>query len=298
MNRSIVLDPPPDLRLTLGHLHGGTRHPRRRTTSHDAWRASRTPEGAATLHVTVSGTSVHAEAWGPGAGWELEHLPELLGVGDDPDSLPTNGHRLMRDLKKRFRGLRMARTGRVHEAIVPVILGQLVTRTEAKRAERALLATHGESAPGPGNMRVQPAPEALGRLKYEDFHPLGIGKKKAELIIEVSRRARRLEEITGLDSATAQKRLRSIRGIGPWSTALIVSEVLGDPDAVPIGDYHLPNMVAWALAGEPRATDERMLELLEPYRPHRYRAVLMMKMAGISAPKYGPRTAPRSFAEH
>lgn len=101
-----------------------------------------------------------------------------------------------------------------------------------------------------------------------------------------------------MTSAAAEQRLRALPGIGPWSSALVVSEVLGDPDAVPVGDYHLPNTVAWALAGEARATDRRMLELLEPFRPHRYRAALMLKLSGIGAPKYGPRTQVRSFAAY
>ncbi|MBW2254586.1 MAG: DNA-3-methyladenine glycosylase 2 family protein, partial [Deltaproteobacteria bacterium] len=54
-------------------------------------------------------------------------------------------------------------------------------------------------------------------------------------------------------------------------------------------DFHLPHTVAWALAGEPRGTDERMLELLEPYRPHRGRVVRLVGLAAIHAPKYGPR---------
>ena len=60
----------------------------------------------------------------------------------------------------------------------------------------------------------------------------------------------------------------------------------GDPDAVPVGDFHLPNTVSWALAAEDRGTDERMLELLEPYGGHRRRVVLLLKGAGIKAPKY------------
>jgi len=298
VQRTISLDPPPDLRLLLTRLNGGVGHPTRKNTSTRAWRASRTPEGPATLQLEVEGTDVTATAWGPGAEWSLQQLPGLLGAADDPDSFPTNDHRLMRELKGRFRGLRIARTERVHEAIVPVILGQVVTVKEAHRAERALNQAHGEAAPGPEPLWLQPSPEVLGRLAYEEYHPLGIGRNKAQLIIEVSRRANRLEEIATMSTEDAERRLQAVRGIGPWSSALVVSEALGDPDAVPVGDYHLPNTVAWALAGEARATDRRMLELLEPYRPHRYRAALMIKLSGIGAPKYGPRTPVRSFAQY
>ena len=43
------------------------------------------------------------------------------------------------------------------------------------------------------------------------------------------------------------------------------------------------------------ADDARMLELLEPYRCHRRRVVLLLKGAGIKAPKYGPRHALRAI---
>ena len=71
---------------------------------------------------------------------------------------------------------------------------------------------------------------------------------------------------------------------------------LGDPDAVSVGDFHLPNLVSWALAGEPRGTDERMLELLEPYRGQRGRVQRLLEAGGITAPRFGPRRPLRSIA--
>jgi 3-methyladenine DNA glycosylase/8-oxoguanine DNA glycosylase len=70
---------------------------------------------------------------------------------------------------------------------------------------------------------------------------------------------------------------------------------LGDPDAVSVGDYHLPNVVAWALAREPRGTDERMLELLEPYRGQRGRVQRLLEASQISPPAFGPRMEARSI---
>jgi 3-methyladenine DNA glycosylase/8-oxoguanine DNA glycosylase len=70
---------------------------------------------------------------------------------------------------------------------------------------------------------------------------------------------------------------------------------LGDPDAVSVGDFHLAHAVCWALAGEPRGTDGRMLELLAPYAGHRARVIRLVEAAGIQAPRRGPRMAPRSI---
>jgi 3-methyladenine DNA glycosylase/8-oxoguanine DNA glycosylase len=87
--------------------------------------------------------------------------------------------------------------------------------------------------------------------------------------------------------------LQLFPGIGPWTAAEVARLALGDPDAVSVGDYHLPNLVAWTLAGEPRGTDERMLELLEPFRGHRGRVQRLLESGGAHAPRYGPRTEVR-----
>jgi 3-methyladenine DNA glycosylase/8-oxoguanine DNA glycosylase len=73
---------------------------------------------------------------------------------------------------------------------------------------------------------------------------------------------------------------------------------LGDADAVSVGDYHLPNTVAFALAGEARADDERMLELLAPFAGHRGRVVRLIEGSGITAPRRGPRMRLRAVALH
>lgn len=93
----------------------------------------------------------------------------------------------------------------------------------------------------------------------------------------------------------ARARLEALLGIGPWTAAETARIALGDPDAVTVGDYRLPNLVSWALAGEPRGDDRRMLELLEPYRVQRGRVQRLLEASGISAPRYGPHIAARAI---
>ena len=85
-------------------------------------------------------------------------------------------------------------------------------------------------------------------------------------------------------------------GIGAWTTAEVLRSAFGDPDAVSVGDYHIPNTVAWALAGEVRGDDARMLALLEPFRGHRGRVCGLLDAGGLHAPRFGPRMPIRSFA--
>lgn len=260
----------------------------------EAWRTSWTPDGAAALHVRLAGGAVEAEAWGDGARWAVEHVPDLLGFGDDPSSFVPD-HRLLRDLHLRATGMRFGSTLTVMEVLVPTILGQKVTTRESHRSYRRLVDAYGEPAPGPHEFRLPPRVAVLAGLPYYDFHPLGIERKRADIIKAAAGRAGQLEEIVGMPAGQAVQRLMTFPGIGPWTAAFVMAAAVGDADAVPVGDYHLPNTVSWALAREPRADDRRMLELLEPYRGHRGRVIRLLKQAGIRAPKYGPRSTIRNF---
>jgi 3-methyladenine DNA glycosylase/8-oxoguanine DNA glycosylase len=242
----------------------------------------------------MSGDQISVEAWGPGAEWLLDHASEFLGLHDDPAAFRPINKTLAR-LHRAMPGLRLGRSRAVFETILPTILEQKISGAAARRSYRALIAAHGEPAPGPGDLRLQPDPALLAALPYHDFHPFGIERKRADVIRAVAVRASRLETIPD-DGARAEAVLTSFPGIGAWTSAIVRAVALGDPDAVEVGDYHLPNRVAWVLAREPRADDARMLELLEPYRGQRARAIRLIEASGIQAPRYGPRTRLTSIA--
>ena len=299
--RVVALPGPLDLRLTLGlHARGRFDPAMRFEVSGTAWRATRTPDGPATLRVELlpGGREARARAWGPGADHAVAALDALLGLDDDPAALVPR-HPAVADAARRLRGLRIGRTANVLEALVPAILEQKVTGHEASRAYRGIIAAWGEPAPGPPGLRLPPRLAVLAAQPYHAFHPLGVERRRADLIRAVARDAPRLQRLaigaagpTG-DPGPAYAVLRSIPGIGPWTAAEVGAHAFGDPDAVSVGDFHLPNLVAWALAGEPRGTDERMLELLEPYRGQRGRVIRLLEAGGLRAPRYGPRMAPR-----
>ncbi len=252
------------------------------------WWATNTPIGAGSVHLHLDGDQIVAEAWGEGADWMLEKSPGVVGVDDDPATLP-RAHDVVYDLSRKMAGLRMPRSERVMEALFITILGQKIQASEAHRSARMMRAKFGQPAPGPCPIQLLPTTEQLAKMHYTDFHSFGVERKRADIILQCARRANRLEEIAEMDFAAAEQRLLAFPGIGPWTTGLVMQVALGNPDAVAVGDYHLKNTVSWALAKEPRGDDTRMLELLEPYAGHRGRVTLLLKYAGISAPKYGPR---------
>ena len=293
IERSLALRGPIHLGQTLGPLRHGRGDRTIRLARDEAWLAARTADGPATLHVRSTGKGVHARAWGDGAERMLESVPALLGEVDAPDLLVAR-HPLVRDLQRRHPGLRLPRTGRLLHALVPSVFEQKITGTEAFRAYAAFLRAFGEPAPGPGDLLVPPPADVVAGLPYHAFHPIGIERRRAEVVRRAASRAGWLE--ASADAQEATRRLTSLPGIGPWTAAEVVRVAFGDPDAVSVGDYHLPSVVAWALAGEPRADDARMLELLEPYSGQRGRVQRLLEVGRVMPPRYGPRMAPRRIA--
>jgi 3-methyladenine DNA glycosylase/8-oxoguanine DNA glycosylase len=173
---------------------------------------------------------------------------------------------------------------RIVETLFPTILEQKITSQEARKSFRGLTRRFGEPAPGPGDLRLQPSPERLAALPYWAFHPFGIARTRAETIRRVCARAARIEEASNLSPADAARRLRSLPGVGPWTVAHVAWAALGDADAVVVGDFHLPHALTWALAGEERGTDERMLELLADFPGHRGRVMRLVASAGLRPP--------------
>jgi 3-methyladenine DNA glycosylase/8-oxoguanine DNA glycosylase len=283
---------PLDLALTLSTIGHG---PWLRVEGREAWRATWTPEGAATLHLTHDGTGVEVEAWGDGAAWAAAHAPALCGDEDDDNGFRPR-HSLLSELHRRHPGLRLTRTQAVFEALVPAVLGQKVTSVEAHAGYRALVAALGEAAPGPLRLIVPPPPQVLARTPYWRFHAFGIERRRADVIIRAARSAKRLEETVAMEMPSAYERLQAFPGVGPWTAAKVALVALGDADAVPVGDYNLPHAVGYALEGTPRSSDERMLELLAPYRGHRARVIRLITLAGIGAPRFGPRKPLRNIA--
>lgn len=293
--RSLPLDVPVDLGLTLAPLRHGKSDPTIRITGGEAVRASRTPCGPSSVRLKMTDDRCEAEAWGPGAGWSLDMLPELLGLGDDPLGFRCS-ERFLRHQTRRMPGLRFCSSHSVFELLVPTILEQKVTSIEAHRSFRALVHRYGAPAPGPFGLKLQPDARTLATLPYADMHPLGIERKRATTIRRVAERAGRLETLRERHGADAQRLLMTLPGVGPWTSAVVAQSAWGDADAVVVGDFHFPNMVAWILAREPRASDARMLELLAPYRGHRGRVVRLMQHSGVRAPKFGPRHRLRDLA--
>ena len=258
------------------------------------WRTFRTPEGPATLHLVQRSDGVDATAWGPGAEWAIDGVPQLLGADDDWGALDVGRHPFLVDVLRRNHGLRLPRTRRVIEALVPAIIEQKVTSLEAYREWAAVVRRFGETAPGvaegvaPRELRVCPSAETLRHIPSWEWHRIGVDPTRSRTIVLAMRVAASLERVIENEGADAAAKLRTVSGIGVWTAAETLQRSHGDPDQISVGDYGLASIVGFALTGS-KTDDDGMLDLLQPWTGQRQRVVRLILASGRMPERHGPR---------
>ncbi len=282
---------------TLSILRRGGADPTFRTDPDGTvWRGIRTPVGTATLRMRSrpADGEVRATAWGEGAEWALDSVPTLLGADDDPTGFDP-AHPVLADVHRRAPHWRVCRTGLVMEALVPAIIEQKVTGQEALGGFRSLVHRFGERAPGAGADRgvwVQPSAGTVRMIPSWEWLRMHIDPARSRAVVRAAQVAPAVERTVGLPADEVDRRLRSLPGVGVWTSAEVRFRAHGDADAVSFGDYHVAKNVGWALTGQ-EVDDDGLAQLLEPYRPHRYRVQRLVELGGLSRPRRGPRMAPR-----
>ena len=295
LTRRLVLDRPPMLGAVFGLHRRGTGDPTHRVLGGIHLRTTRTPCGTALLKVVAQGGEVSARAWGDGAEWVLDHLPRLVGEHDDLDGFVPH-HAIVAEAHHRYGHFRVGRSDAVFEALAPACLEQVVTGKEAFRAFRLLVREFGEPAPGPTRdagsaaygMYVAPTPEQWARVPSWRFLAAGVEERRSRTLVRTAQRAVALERTLLGTHAAADVALRSLPGVGPWTSAEVRQRAHGDADAWSIGDYHVGKNITWALTGEV-LDDAAATELLEPYRGHRYRVQVLLMMVAGGRPRRAPR---------
>ncbi|SDD19715.1 DNA-3-methyladenine glycosylase family protein [Auraticoccus monumenti] len=289
-------DPALCLQVNLAKLRHGPGDPtHRRVGPGQWWRASRTPEGPATSVWVALADGVRVEAWGPGAGWTLEQAPRLLGAEDDHAGFEPR-HPLLTEVLRRRPGLRIGASDRVHESLAPACLEQVVTGKEAFLAFRLLVREFGEPAPGPAQdpdslaagLLLPPEARTWARIPSWRYLAAGVEQRRSAPLVRGATRAAALERTLEGPHREADRALRSIPGIGHWTSAEVRQRAHGDTDAWSVGDYHVGGAISYALLGE-KLDDAAATEALEPYRGHRYRVQLLLELEAPRPPRRGPR---------
>jgi len=278
-----------DLPIRLGWYRHGRRDPTTRLGPSGMVRAMFTEDGPATASADWSTGRLSVQAWGPGADRAAAAVHTMAAMNGRVDPLP-GLHPVVSAAEHRYRGVWAGASGDLYHQLLPTIIAQRITGGEAIRQWVALTTELGERPPGPDlGLLLPPQPERLAGLPAWWFHPLGIETKRARPLIEVARLTDRLWSWAKLPAPELVQRLGLVRGVGAWTIGSVLGPVCGDDDAVAVGDYHLPNLVAWNLAGEARADDRRMLSLLAPFDGQRGRVIRLLGLGGRRPPAFGPR---------
>ena len=294
---------PLDLGATLGPLRRGGGDPAvRRSPDGSWWWATVTPLGSALLHLLPrpSTGELCAAAWGQGAGWVLDGVPDLVGEGDDPRAfVPHRDHPALVAAHRRRPGVRTPRTRAVVEALAGAAIEQVVTCAEATSAWRDLLRRFGEPAPGapaaPGGpaagMHAPPTAREWAAVPDWEWLRAGVELRRRAVVKRGAAAATGLERTLDLAPDGVERALRSLPGVGVWTAAEVRHRAHGDPDAFSFADFHVPKNVSWALTGQV-LDDDGCAEVIERYRGHRYRVQRLVELAGLTRPRRGPRMRP------
>ncbi|MGB0751351.1 MAG: DNA-3-methyladenine glycosylase family protein [Gammaproteobacteria bacterium] len=278
---------------TYRSLAMGQFDPSMRTSREQVEIASWTPHGPVSVRAVHSGDTLSVSAWGDGAEYAIELADRWLGLNDQPDAFqPPAGP--VRDLQRRFGGMHFSSALSVSLRAIQIVLFQLVTYHEAVRTWNDLVTRHGSPASGPVKLVQPPTEHQIRGLSVDDLVYAGLTHKRARTIKAIATNAAAIDRDADKAPQAALRRLATLPGFGPWSLGYLDGTVFQNPDAVLLGDYHLPRMVAWHLIREQKADDARMLELLEPYAGHRFRVVRLIWASGEIQPRRGPRMTPRA----
>jgi 3-methyladenine DNA glycosylase/8-oxoguanine DNA glycosylase len=268
-------------------------------------RAEPGPAGPLVLEARSGGGAIVCEVWGPPATARpaveraLEDTVAWAGLRDTPERLAevVAPHPLARTLLRGLGEVRLSRLPRVGEALGRSVLSQLVEGGEARRSIAQVAACSG--TPAPGRLATWPTAEQLGAVPAWDLRRCGVSLRGARALHAGALADGRLAEAAG-DWQLLDRRLRALPGVGAWTSAE-TRLALGDPDAVSVGDYHLPTTVGNVLTGRRTARaegvfdDAAMLELLAPFAGQRGRVIRLCELAAgrlvPGTPRRGARAA-------
>jgi 3-methyladenine DNA glycosylase/8-oxoguanine DNA glycosylase len=233
------------------------------------------------VEICRDGDALRVRAFGEHCDALLAETLRGLNQSDQYAEFSTDDTGILR-LHRRLTGLRILRVPWVYETTCSVILQQRIRTVDAFRDWRRLTQRFGSDAPL--GLRVFPAAEVMARVPQHELERMGIDQKRVRALLRFANEMRFVKVDTGTSFADLRRRLWAIAGIGGWTVESVLGINGGDVDAAIPGDLHLPRVVCYALAGEMQWSDERMMELLEPFRGHRYRVIRLISASGLDLP--------------
>lgn len=178
-----------------------------------------------------------------------------------------SGEELLKDLPDQFNGLRLVGVPDFYEAVIWGILGQQINLAFAYELKRRFVEKYGTKIEyDQDTYWLHPNPEVVGSSSIEELLTLRLTQRKAEYILDISKRIARGEmtkeyyqQCENLEQA--EKELVKIRGIGPWTANYVLMRCLRYGEAFPMKDIGLLNGIKEIKGSTEKPQKKEMLVL-------------------------------------
>ena len=197
--------------------------------------------------------------------------------------IPWLGH-----LARELRGVHPPRYASLFEACSHAIVFQQISIHAAAAIMRRVVEALGESMKIDGiELIAFPTPSALLRAKESTLREAGLSTNKMMHLRSVAGAIESGEiteaDIEALPTPAASERLVAIRGIGPWSAAVVLLRGFGRLDTFPLRDSGVARSIK-LLSGDPDIDVDAVLDRLGPVRGMLYYHLLLGRIRNLVPP--------------
>jgi DNA-3-methyladenine glycosylase II len=175
------------------------------------------------------------------------------------------------DIETRLRRRKEERPADAYGALLRAIVGQQLSTKAARTIYLRVLDLFGGTTP---------SPEQLLDASEEDLRGCGLSGRKTEYVRDLARHLLsgelELDRLEQLDDEEVIEEIVAVRGLGRWTAEMFLLFHLERPDVLSGGDLGIRKAVQVEYGLDEMPPPLQVLEIGEPWRPHRSLASLYL----------------------
>lgn len=175
------------------------------------------------------------------------------------------------DIETRLRRRKEERPADAYGALLRAIVGQQLSTKAARTIYLRVLDLFGGATP---------SPEQLLDASEEDLRGCGLSGRKTEYVRDLARHVLsgelELDRLEQLGDEEVIEEIVAVRGLGRWTAEMFLLFHLQRPDVLSGGDLGIRKAIQVEYGLEEMPPPTRVLEIGEPWRPHRSLASLYL----------------------
>jgi DNA-3-methyladenine glycosylase II len=175
------------------------------------------------------------------------------------------------DVETRLRRRKEERPADAYGALLRAIVGQQLSTKAARTIYLRVLDLFGG---------ITPSPEQLLEASEEELRGSGLSGRKTEYVRDLARHVLsgelELDRLGQLDDEQVIEEIVAIRGLGRWTAEMFLLFHLQRPDVLSGGDLGIRKAIQVEYGLQEMPTPTRVIEIGEPWRPHRSLASLYL----------------------